>query len=227
MRCTSVITEWYKNNWSNNDSVIHCAIDRTRTGFFRHNFTKGNDYRLCIAHRVYADPGDPRPQTWQLGHGKEAVRVVLWVASLISDSHICFYQTGRRRAFPCCVFTAPNGIKITGTSPTVKYISWFSCSIYKLRIVIPSIFYIKSLVILKKLTQRGEIRKQHKSYCYRGISNSYLIYLNFHSLEVVSRYRDPQLQVSKNYLFNLRPTICKSKCLNSHFIPNISDLVGK
>ena len=33
-----------------------------------------------------------------------------------------------------------------------------------------------------------------------------LIYLNFHPLEVVSRYRDPQLQVGENYsyLFNLR-----------------------
>ena len=45
---------------------------------------------------------------------------------------------------------------------------------------------------------------------YSGLGfNSYpaeLIYLNFHPLEVVSRYRDPQLQVSENYayLFNLR-----------------------
>ena len=33
--------------------------------------------------------------------------------------------------------------------------------------------------------------------------------LNFHPLEVVSRYRDPQLQVGDNYsyLFNLRPNI--------------------
>ena len=32
-----------------------------------------------------------------------------------------------------------------------------------------------------------------------------LIYLNFHPLEVVSGYRDPQLQVAENYshLFNL------------------------
>ena len=52
MRCTSVITEWYKNNWSNNDAVIHCAIDYTSTGFLGHHFTNGNDYRLCIAHRV-------------------------------------------------------------------------------------------------------------------------------------------------------------------------------
>ena len=35
--------------------------------------------------------------------------------------------------------------------------------------------------------------------------------LNFHPLEVVSRYRDPQLQVGENYadLFNLTPNICK------------------
>ena len=50
MRCTSVIiTEWYKNNLSNNDAIIHCAM---RTVFLGYNFTNGNDYRLCIAHRV-------------------------------------------------------------------------------------------------------------------------------------------------------------------------------
>ena len=39
-----------------------------------------------------------------------------------------------------------------------------------------------------------------------------LSYLNIHPLEVVSRYRDPQLQVGENYsyLLNLRPNICKS-----------------
>ena len=38
-----------------------------------------------------------------------------------------------------------------------------------------------------------------------------LSYLNYHTLDVVSRYRDPQLQVGNNcsYLFNLRPNICK------------------
>ena len=38
-----------------------------------------------------------------------------------------------------------------------------------------------------------------------------LIYLNFHALEVVSRYRDLQPQVLENYsyLFNLRPNIYK------------------
>ena len=45
--------------------------------------------------------------------------------------------------------------------------------------------------------------------------------LNFHPLEVASRYRDPQLQVGENYsyLFNLRPNIYKSCCLNTHFVP--------
>ena len=39
-----------------------------------------------------------------------------------------------------------------------------------------------------------------------------VIYLNFHPLEVVSRYRDPQLEVVENYsyLFNLIPNINKS-----------------
>ena len=39
-----------------------------------------------------------------------------------------------------------------------------------------------------------------------------LIYLNFRQIKVVSRYRDPQLQVAENYsyLFNLKPNIYKS-----------------
>ena len=39
-----------------------------------------------------------------------------------------------------------------------------------------------------------------------------LIHIHFQSLEVVFRYRDPQLQVTENdsYLFDLRPSICKS-----------------
>ena len=39
-----------------------------------------------------------------------------------------------------------------------------------------------------------------------------VIYLNFQPLDVVSRYRDPQLQVVENYshLFNLRPNDYKS-----------------
>ena len=51
---------------------------------------------------------------------------------------------------------------------------------------------------------------------------------NFPTPEVVSRYRDPQLQVGENYscLFNLMPNICKSWCLSTHSIPNTSDLIG-
>ena len=54
-----------------------------------------------------------------------------------------------------------------------------------------------------------------------------LIYLNFHPLEVVARYRDPQLQVVENelYLFNLSTDIFKSWCLKTHFIPNNGDFV--
>ena len=53
-------------------------------------------------------------------------------------------------------------------------------------------------------------------------------HLNFHPLEVVSRYRDPQLQVGGSfwYLFTLWPNICKSRCLNTHFAPNNCDLNG-
>ena len=50
-----------------------------------------------------------------------------------------------------------------------------------------------------------------------------LFNLNFHSLEVVSRWRDPQLQVSENYsyLTKWRSTVFKSCWLMSHFIFNI------
>ena len=43
-------------------------------------------------------------------------------------------------------------------------------------------------------------------------------HFNFHPLEVVSRYRDPQLQVGENYsyLFSLIPNICNFLCFNAH-----------
>ena len=53
-----------------------------------------------------------------------------------------------------------------------------------------------------------------------------VIYFNFQPLEIVSQYRDPQFQVGENYtdLLNLRPSIwCLSWCLNTHFVPNISE----
>ena len=42
-----------------------------------------------------------------------------------------------------------------------------------------------------------------------------LSYFNFHPLEVVSRYRDPQLQVGEDYsyLFKFGSTIHKFECL--------------
>ena len=56
--------------------------------------------------------------------------------------------------------------------------------------------------------------------------NAKFINLNFHPLEVVSHYRDPQHQVGEYYLylFNLKPNICKSWWLNTRPIHNNSDL---
>ena len=53
------------------------------------------------------------------------------------------------------------------------------------------------------------------------------IYLYFQPLEVVSRYRDPQLQVAENYFYflNCSKNMCKSWCLDTHLISNNSDLV--
>ena len=45
--------------------------------------------------------------------------------------------------------------------------------------------------------------------------------LIFYPLEVVFRWRDPY-----SFLFILRHSICKYWCLNTHFIPNNSDLIG-
>ena len=54
-------------------------------------------------------------------------------------------------------------------------------------------------------------------------STAKLCNLNFHPLEVVSRWRDPQLQVSENYSAwtKWRSTLFKSCWLISHFIFNI------
>ena len=53
-----------------------------------------------------------------------------------------------------------------------------------------------------------------------------VIHSIFHPIEVVSCYREPQLQVGESYLylFNLRPSVCKSLCLSTHCIPNDNDL---
>ena len=73
----------------------------------------------------------------------------------------------------------------------------------------------------------------HQYHSWRQSTGEYfisypakLIYLNFQPLKAVCR--DPQPQVFENYsyLFNLWTNIYKSWCLNSHFIPNNSDLIG-
>ena len=48
------------------------------------------------------------------------------------------------------------------------------------------------------------------------------------TLEAVSRYRDPQLQVAENdlYLFNFMPNIGNSWCLNTYFVSNNSNCIG-
>ena len=47
--------------------------------------------------------------------------------------------------------------------------------------------------------------------------------LNFHPLEVVSRYRDPQFQVGGNYsyLYNLNQNICQSTTFNVLFFSKL------
>ena len=54
-----------------------------------------------------------------------------------------------------------------------------------------------------------------------------VIYLNFQPLEIVDRGSETQAQVVENYsyLFNLSTNIYNSSCLDTHFIPNNSDLV--
>ena len=54
-----------------------------------------------------------------------------------------------------------------------------------------------------------------------------LIYLNYHPWGCVSlRYPQPQVVGNYTYLFNLSPNFNKYWCLNSHLIPNNSDLIG-
>ena len=56
--------------------------------------------------------------------------------------------------------------------------------------------------------------------CFGGVNHcsAKLIYLSVYPLDVVSRYRDPQLRVRENYsyLLNSRSLLCKSWCLNTH-----------
>ena len=69
----------------------------------------------------------------------------------------------------------------------------------------------------------------HKYKYFSSFEAGNSFYLNFHSLEVVSLYHDPQPQKGKNYsiCLILKQNICKSWCLSTHFVPNISDLIDK
>ena len=69
------------------------------------------------------------------------------------------------------------------------------------------------MVLLSDYRITGHRTSNTVTWCwYHNIFNAKLNNLNFHPLESVSHYRDPQLQVSDNYLdlFNYRPNICKS-----------------
>ena len=59
----------------------------------------------------------------------------------------------------------------------------------------------------------------------RGLTLSKLNNIHFHPLEVVSRYRKPQLQVRENYsyLCSLRPNICQP----SHSFRSQSQIFGR
>ena len=66
----------------------------------------------------------------------------------------------------------------------------------------------------------------YKPWCHVKIPcNPYRANLISQPLEVVSRYREPQLQVAENYsyLFSLAQTIYKHWSLNTHFVPNDND----
>ena len=65
--------------------------------------------------------------------------------------------------------------------------------------------------------------KNSSSFAAFNPSTAKLFNLNFHPLEVVSRWRDPQLQVSENYsdLTKWMSALFKSCRLMSHFIFNI------
>ena len=62
-----------------------------------------------------------------------------------------------------------------------------------------------------------------KMMLYQPFNRRIIFNLNFHSLEVVARWRDPQLQVSENYsdLTKWRSSVFKYCWLMSHFIFNM------
>ena len=83
--------------------------------------------------------------------------------------------------------------------------------------------YTFSTRITQRRQKASDCDEMHFHFNPYHHDHAKLIYFNFHPLEVVSRYRDPQLQVAENYsyLFNLRTNVFKSGCLNTNFNPNI------
>ena len=92
-------------------------------------------------------------------------------------------------------------------------------------------------VFLKRLTQilgiwlvEMAISTNHMPKIWVSRANALTAILNnyiFHTLKVVCRYLYPQLQVGERHsynMFNLSTAICKSCCLNGHFIPKNCDL---
>ena len=74
-------------------------------------------------------------------------------------------------------------------------------------IVEMAVFIMNTASVITKL-------KKHETltFCLFNPFLAKLFNLNFHPLEVVDRYRDPQLQVGGNYsyLFNLKANMCQS-----------------
>ena len=80
------------------------------------------------------------------------------------------------------------------------------------------IWRIKTVLALKGL--KGSDARTFPLHSLINLLTAKLFNLNFHSLEVVSRWRDPQFQVSENYtdLTKWRLTKSKSCWLMSHFL---------
>ena len=81
-------------------------------------------------------------------------------------------------------------------------------------------FILHIIILLRISSKQWPALLEHR---FVNPSTAKLFNLNFHPLEVVSRWRDPQLQVSENYsdLTKWRSTLFKSCWLMSHFILNI------
>ena len=97
--------------------------------------------------------------------------------------------------------------------PTLKQLGWISRVYWdtiSLEIMIVDLLYLKLVHNLKNTHIINPLTAK-------------LFNLDFHPLEVVSRWRDPQLQVSENYsdLTKWGPTVFKSCWLMSHFILNM------